>query len=173
MQIPVQSHLKVSHLFGGLKRYQPLQFPFRLQLHSATILSFKAFIYSSPDYSSHHVFHIVLIDIDHIRATNIFYRKCLLKARIMSAKLLNEQINKEFYSSYLYLDMSNYYDYKNLNGFSNWFRVQAQEERDHALLFLAYMQKNNEEINKQHLRVLSLISLLFPLPFKVCDFLIF
>jgi ferritin len=61
-------------------------------------------------------------------------------------KLLNEQINKEFYSSYLYLDISNYYDLKNLNGFSNWFRVQAQEERDHALLFITYMQNSNEEI---------------------------
>ena len=62
------------------------------------------------------------------------------------AKLLNEQINKEFYSAYLYLDMSNYYDHKNLNGFSNWFKVQAQEERDHALLFITYLQNNNEEI---------------------------
>lgn len=61
-------------------------------------------------------------------------------------KLLNEQINKEFYSAYLYLDMSNYYDSKNLNGFSNWFKVQAQEERDHAMLFLTYLQNNNEEI---------------------------
>jgi ferritin len=61
-------------------------------------------------------------------------------------KLLNEQINKEFYSAYLYLDVSNYYDNKNLNGFSNWFKVQTQEERDHALLFIAYLQKNNEEI---------------------------
>ncbi|MDF2656821.1 MAG: ferritin [Bacillota bacterium] len=61
-------------------------------------------------------------------------------------KLLNEQINKEFYSSYLYLDMSNYYDLKNLNGFANWFKVQAQEERDHALLFMNYLQNNNEEI---------------------------
>lgn len=61
-------------------------------------------------------------------------------------ELLNEQINKEFYSSYLYLDMSNYYDLKNLNGFSNWFKVQAQEERDHALLFMNYLQNNNEEI---------------------------
>jgi ferritin len=51
------------------------------------------------------------------------------------AELLNEQINKEFYSAYLYLDMSNYYDHVNLNGFSNWFKVQAQEERDHAMLF--------------------------------------
>ncbi len=61
-------------------------------------------------------------------------------------RLLNEQINKEFYSAYLYLDMSNYYDLKNLNGFSNWFMVQAQEERDHALLFMTYLQNNNEEI---------------------------
>lgn len=61
-------------------------------------------------------------------------------------KLLNEQINKEFFSAYLYLDMSNYYDDKNLTGFSNWFKVQAQEERDHALLFLTYLQNNNEEI---------------------------
>lgn len=60
--------------------------------------------------------------------------------------LLNEQINKEFYSAYLYLDMSNYYDLKNLQGFSNWFKVQAQEERDHALLFMTYLQNNNEEI---------------------------
>ena len=62
------------------------------------------------------------------------------------SKLLNEQINKEFYSSYLYLDISNYYNDKNLNGFSNWFKIQAQEERDHALLFLTYLQNNNEKI---------------------------
>ena len=61
-------------------------------------------------------------------------------------KLLNEQVNKEFYSAYLYLDISNYYDRKNLNGFSSWFKIQAQEERDHALLFLTYLQNNNEEI---------------------------
>ncbi len=61
-------------------------------------------------------------------------------------KLLNEQINKELYSAYLYVDISNYYNLKNLNGFSNWFKVQAQEERDHALLFITYLQNNNEEI---------------------------
>lgn len=61
-------------------------------------------------------------------------------------KLLNEQINKEFYSAYLYLDMSNYYFSKNLNGFGNWFKVQAQEERDHAMLFLTYLQNNGEDI---------------------------
>ena len=56
------------------------------------------------------------------------------------AALLNEQINKEFYSAYLYLDMSNYYDDLDLNGYANYYMVQAQEERDHALLFMKYMQ---------------------------------
>ncbi len=55
------------------------------------------------------------------------------------AKLLVEQINKELYSSYLYLSMSNYYADKNLDGFENWFFVQAQEELDHALLFRRYL----------------------------------
>ena len=51
------------------------------------------------------------------------------------AQLINEQINKEFYSAYLYLDFANYYAAAGLDGFENWYRVQAQEERDHALLF--------------------------------------
>lgn len=59
------------------------------------------------------------------------------------ADLLEQQINKELYSAYLYLDMSNYYYDKNLDGFGNWFKIQAQEERDHAMLFLTYLQNND------------------------------
>lgn len=62
------------------------------------------------------------------------------------AELLNQQVNKEFYSAYLYLDFSNYYTEKGLLGFANWFMVQAQEERDHALLFIQYMQQNDMKI---------------------------
>lgn len=62
------------------------------------------------------------------------------------SSLINEQINKEFYSAYLYLDMSNYYNEAGLNGFGNWFKVQAQEERDHALLFLQYLQNNGDKV---------------------------
>jgi len=62
------------------------------------------------------------------------------------AKLLNEQINKELYSAYLYLDISNYYADKNLSGFENWFYVQTQEERDHALLFRQYLLNNGESV---------------------------
>ncbi|MBE6939980.1 MAG: ferritin [Ruminococcaceae bacterium] len=56
------------------------------------------------------------------------------------ARLLNEQINKEFYSAYLYLDMANFYDEMDLDGYKNYYMIQAQEERDHALLFMEYMQ---------------------------------
>lgn len=58
------------------------------------------------------------------------------------AKLLNEQINKELFSAYLYLDMAGYYAYENLDGFANWFYIQAQEERDHAMLFRTYLLDN-------------------------------
>ncbi len=56
--------------------------------------------------------------------------------------LLNEQINKELYSAYLYLDIANYYIHEGLNGYGNWYTIQAQEERDHAMLFLKYLQNN-------------------------------
>lgn len=62
------------------------------------------------------------------------------------ANLLNEQINKEFYSAYLYLDFANYYASVGLDGFENWYKVQAQEERDHAMLFYQYLQNNGERV---------------------------
>ena len=68
----------------------------------------------------------------------------MLKEKI--SNLLNEQINKELYSAYLYLDMSNYYIENGLDGFGNWFNVQAQEEMSHANLFMQYLQNNGEKI---------------------------
>ena len=38
-------------------------------------------------------------------------------------KLLNNQVNKEFYSAYLYLYFSNYYVEQGLNGFANWYQI--------------------------------------------------
>ncbi len=61
-------------------------------------------------------------------------------------ELLNAQVNREFYSSYLYLDMSNYFYDNSLNGFGNWFGVQTQEEYAHAMLFLKYLQNNGERV---------------------------
>ena len=62
------------------------------------------------------------------------------------AELLNTQVNKEFYSAYLYLDFSNYYMDQGLEGFANWYKIQAQEERDHAMLFIQYLQNNGEKV---------------------------
>ena len=62
------------------------------------------------------------------------------------AELINDQINKEFYSAYLYLDFANYYGSVGLDGFENWYKIQAQEERDHAMLFFQYLENNGEKI---------------------------
>ncbi len=62
------------------------------------------------------------------------------------AELLNNQVNKEFYSAYLYLDFANYYTEEGLSGFANWYQIQAQEERDHAMLMIQYLQNNDAKV---------------------------
>ena len=61
-------------------------------------------------------------------------------------ELLNQQINKELYSAYLYLEFSNYFKREGLDGFANWYMIQASEERDHAMLFYQYLQNNNATV---------------------------
>ena len=60
--------------------------------------------------------------------------------------LLNEQINKELYSAYLYVDIANHYDELDLDGYANYYMIQAQEERDHAMLFYTYLQNEDMPI---------------------------
>ena len=60
--------------------------------------------------------------------------------------LINQQINKEFFSAYLYLEFSNYLIIKGLTGFGHWYRIQAMEERDHAMLFFDYLHHNNTAV---------------------------
>src|SRR3990170_1729128 len=52
---------------------------------------------------------------------------------------LNEQINKELFSSYLYLSMAAYFEGRNLPGFAHWMRVQEGEEREHAMKFYDHL----------------------------------
>ncbi|MDD4641874.1 MAG: ferritin, partial [Bacteroidales bacterium] len=52
---------------------------------------------------------------------------------------INKQINAEFWSAYLYLSMSAHFSHKGLPGFANWFKVQFQEEQDHALKLMNYL----------------------------------
>lgn len=60
--------------------------------------------------------------------------------------LLDEQINKELYSAYVYLSMADYYNGVGLAGFENWFTIQTQEERDHALLFRQYLLNSGDTV---------------------------
>ena len=53
-------------------------------------------------------------------------------------KALNDQVNYELYSSYVYLAMAGYCEDMDLSGFANYFRVQAKEELDHKLLLKKY-----------------------------------
>ena len=68
------------------------------------------------------------------------------------AKLINEQINHEFYSAYLYLDFANYYASVGLDGFENWYHVQTQEEQDHGMLFFRYLHNNSRQVTLESIR---------------------
>ncbi|AIJ06008.1 ferroxidase [Methanocaldococcus bathoardescens] len=61
----------------------------------------------------------------------------MIKENILDA--LNKQINKEFYSAYLYLSMSAYAESIGLKGFAQWLKVQSQEELDHAMKIYNYV----------------------------------
>lgn len=61
-------------------------------------------------------------------------------------ELINDQINKELYSAYLYLSFADYYEEEGLDGYANWYMIQAQEERDHALIFRNYLHENGERV---------------------------
>jgi ferritin len=52
---------------------------------------------------------------------------------------MNEQINKELFSSFLYLSMAAYFTDKNLDGFAHWMHLQADEEYEHAMKFYDFI----------------------------------
>jgi ferritin len=52
---------------------------------------------------------------------------------------MNDQINKELFSSYLYLSMASWFEEKNLPGFAHWMRIQDEEEREHAMKFYDHL----------------------------------
>ena len=60
---------------------------------------------------------------------------------------INKQINAEFWSAYLYLSMSVHFANKGLSGFANWFKIQFQEEQDHALKFSNYLIAKGNKVD--------------------------
>ena len=59
---------------------------------------------------------------------------------------LNEQVNAEMYSAYLYLSMESYFRSLNLNGFANWMRVQTQEEMMHAMKIYDFISERGGKV---------------------------
>ncbi len=59
---------------------------------------------------------------------------------------LNEQINREMYSAYLYMSMSSHCNHTGLKGFANWFMVQYHEEMLHAMKIFEYVQRQGAEV---------------------------
>lgn len=62
------------------------------------------------------------------------------------AELLNSQVNKEFYSAYLYLYFSDFYFEKGLFGYASWYRIQAGEELEHAKKMIQYLGENGQHV---------------------------
>jgi ferritin len=61
-------------------------------------------------------------------------------------KALNGQINEEFYSAYLYLAMSAWFESQNLPGFASWMRVQMREETTHAMKFFEFIHERRGRV---------------------------
>jgi ferritin len=59
---------------------------------------------------------------------------------------INEQINKELYSSYIYLSMAAYFEAESLPGFGNWLRIQAVEENEHAMKLYDYLLERGGKV---------------------------
>ncbi len=62
------------------------------------------------------------------------------------AKMLNEQINLELHSGYLYMEFANFYEDINLPGFAHWYTVQAHEEYEHAMRIRKFMIDAGEKV---------------------------
>lgn len=61
----------------------------------------------------------------------------MIKKEVLDA--INEQINAESYSAYMYLSMAAYFESLGLSGFAKWMKVQYQEEAAHAVRFFDYL----------------------------------
>ncbi len=71
----------------------------------------------------------------------------MLKEKVEAA--LNNQINKELYSSYLYLSMAAFFESQNFSGFANWMKIQSQEEYGHAMKIYNYILDRDGNVNLQ------------------------
>jgi ferritin len=72
------------------------------------------------------------------------YKEAMLTDSVEEA--LNEQINAELYSEYVYLSMAAYYEDEGLPGFASWMRAQADEEHEHAMRIYDYVHERDGQV---------------------------
>lgn len=82
------------------------------------------------------------------KSFSFFDKKVMRKEKNMAldtnvGNILNLQINKEFYSAYLYLTFADFYEEQGLKGFANWYVIQSQEELAHARILRRYLLDND------------------------------
>lgn len=65
------------------------------------------------------------------------------------ADAINDQINAEFWSAFLYLSMACYWEQQGRTGVANWFKVQFKEEQAHAEIFIDYLHARGGEVKLQ------------------------
>ena len=65
---------------------------------------------------------------------------------------LNQQVNEELFSAYLYLSMSAHFDHQNLKGTASWFRVQTQEEMVHAMKLFDFITERGGAVNLKQIK---------------------
>ena len=68
----------------------------------------------------------------------------MIKQEVLEA--INEQINAESYSAYMYLSMAAYFENLGLSGFAHWMKIQYQEEAAHALKFFNYLTERGGRV---------------------------
>ncbi len=74
----------------------------------------------------------------------------MIKKEIENA--INDQINEELYSAYIYLSMSGYFEDQDLPGFAQWMYAQYQEEIEHAMRFYRYLQERGGRLHLQEIK---------------------
>jgi len=68
----------------------------------------------------------------------------MLSSRVQDA--MNQQVNEELHSAYLYLSMAAHFEEANLRGMAHWMQVQAKEEVGHALKFFKYVTERGGRV---------------------------
>ncbi|CAA6806229.1 MAG: Ferritin [uncultured Sulfurovum sp.] len=80
----------------------------------------------------------------------------MIKKEMIQA--LNNQLNKEFHSAYIYLGMSAYASANGFNGCAKWFNLQYQEEIVHAMKLFRYLEEQNANIKLKDIKALNVKS---------------